>query len=188
MAPSEKERREYFRVDDTLPLDYEFVPAEELDKTKASLCSDPVIPSVGEDIPINDIDPNLLRLLEVIDSKLNYIIRYITNREFFENMPPIHEVNFSAGGVRFRSEKGFKKGDVLKIAFGLPPYPYRVIRVLGEVVRVEKKVEGKKTYYYTAVKFIEVDDEVRNDMINYCLEVERKKIKKRLEEYERINK
>ncbi len=164
------ERREYFRLDDILPIDYRPLSSE---------CSDE-----GEDQSIEDIlskegvSPCLARLLKSIDDKLNLIISSLEREGVIAHIPQTREVNISAGGVRFNSDQKFNSGDDLRITLGLPPYPYTMLSMTGKVVRSEKCGDGDKIYYDTAVEFVDVDDDAKNDIMRYLFDLQRKSIGK----------
>lgn len=174
---SGEERREYFRVDDTLPLDYEPVSREEAERHKEGARADEGLLRGGMDL--SGADPGLLKLLKSIDHKLNCIMEAMRRKDIPVDVPGPKEVNISAGGVRFRCEKEFRKGDILRITLGLPPYPYEVMSVLGEVVRVEKCVEDDCAFYGTAVRFLDIEDDRREDIIKYLFKVQRDIITKK---------
>lgn len=161
------ERREYFRIDEILPFDYE-KPLKKKEK-------------LTDLVRTADLGRNeaLLRLLEAIDSKLDTLIEALSREGTEVCDLPVREVNISAGGVRFRTDERFEKGETVKVKLGLPPYPFKVICLLAEVVRVEETIEDDKRYFETAVKFLYIDEEIRKKILESLMEIQRKRIGKR---------
>jgi len=173
------ERRQYFRINDTIPLEYEAISSgrsqepDILDPLKELLATE------EENINVKKVGLALVNLLQAINQKLDHIIKNLGRPTSPLNIPPLQEVNISAGGVNFKCDQEFKKGELLKINIGLPPYPYTMLSVLGEVVRTERIEEGGKVYYKTATKFLNVDDETREDLMRYVYSVQRRFIKEK---------
>ena len=172
---SKQDERRYFRVDDRMPLDYELVPKEKLSQVDLT-----PIPKDKLSFSIEDcegIDPNLLKILETINDKLNFIIKYIFKDGYAPEAPPIKDVNISAGGIRFKCEEEFCVGDILKVTLGFPPFPYRLVAILTEVVWIERVAESEKKCFIVGVKFLDVEENLRNAIIRYLFEVQRREIK-----------
>ncbi|MBI5327160.1 MAG: PilZ domain-containing protein [Deltaproteobacteria bacterium] len=115
-----------------------------------------------------------------MEQKLDFIVKYIAH-EYHADITPFEqkkrEVNISASGLRFRCTEEFKEGDILKINIDLPCYPYMLLSIVGEVVRAGRFEEAGSIYYNVAVKFADLDDEKRSDIIKYLFEVQRKSLK-----------
>lgn len=168
LPPSGTERREYFRVDETILFDYER-PSRKLKALREEL------KELADGVSGNEA---LFRLLESIDSKLNAIMDALFREGSDICDLPFREVNISAGGLRFRSEERFEVGEKIKVRIGFPPYPFRVLCLLSEVVRVKEVVEDEEDYRYfeVAVKFLYLDEETRKSLFQSLMEIQRKKI------------
>ncbi len=160
------ERREFFRVDETIPFEYER-PSRGLRTLREGLKE--IASGLSE-------DKALLRLLESIDSKLNAIMDALSREGSDICDLPLREVNISAGGLRFTSEERFEVGEKVKVRIGLPPYPFRVLCLLSEVVRVEEVIDEGGRYFEVAVKFLYLDEDTRKSILQSLMEVQRKKI------------
>lgn len=176
-----EDRREYFRMDVVLSLNYELVSQ---DSAADKETSPPAIADFPQEhTDSNDTNSGLFNLLKSIDYKLSYIIKSLSqNTSSVLSLPllKLSEVNVSAGGVRFKCREEFTKGSILKITLGLPPsHDSILLSALGEVVRVEKST-NKELIYDVAVRFLNLDDEARKDIMKYLLNAQRDIILKRI--------
>ena len=125
----------------------------------------------------------LMRYIQEINRKLDYLINTLILKEeglLFENIKP---VNISASGIRIEMEEEAEVGDVIELKMILPSHPPIALLTYGEVVRVQKKEKDGKTIYETALKFTEMSEEIREEIIQYTLKRERELIKsKKLKE------
>ena len=91
-------------------------------------------------------------------------------------------VNISATGMRFNFRDEMKPGDIVEMKMVLPTYPPVAILTYGEVVRTNKVPKDDGTIYETAVRFTEMTEEVREEIIQYTLKRQRDVIKGKKEE------
>jgi len=75
----------------------------------------------------------------------------------------------SANGMRITSNKSYDVGSVLEIKIVLPVQPYKIFYLYGEVVRVD----CNSNVFDIAVKFIGMNDEVQNKILNFNFKTHR---------------
>ncbi|MBI5233453.1 MAG: PilZ domain-containing protein [Deltaproteobacteria bacterium] len=165
-----EDKREAFRINDSLPFKCRLLSAEKTD----------IEEGIGS---LAQIKENLLQegskefyyLLSAIDRKLDHIVNML-NSSGVPNIPShINEINLSATGLKFESSEEYKKGDVVKITIGLPPFPHTIVSLMSEVVRVVKKEKRGRCIFDTAVRFIDLGDEQMEDLVHHLFNVQRNK-------------
>lgn len=159
--------REFSRVDAHIPLDARLVPANERNNIRAKISGDAIL---AEFRTLPDLqDKALADWVKMLNTKLDAIINMLVfQREGFSSLPFRH-VNISGGGMSFASKDKYNPGDILEIKMMLPVMPPVALYVYGEVVNVETQVGG----YATAVKFIVMDEEIRDEIVKFVFKRQR---------------
>lgn len=158
-------RREYVRTNDNIPVYYELLNLQD-DGSKHPLDWELMF----EDIePRAEENPKLYELLFDINQKLNMLINHISEKNGF-NVPEAREVSISGGGLRFNCADKFETGDRLVLKTFLPTYAH-VIKIKCEVVRALPLPDGG---FEVAVKYIDMDETVRDKIIKYIFAKQRK--------------
>lgn len=165
-----KERRTYFRVDDVMsviinPLNKE--KCQELSKAFSMPDASSLYPNKTAEEQMEYL--NSLRLHDMIMEiklKLDFLIYHlIIDKEGLLSAPK-KSVNISASGLKFTLEHPVKINDILEIKLLLPTCPPVALFAHGEVKRV-KTLEDNK--YEVAVEYIDLTDDVREELIRYTL-------------------
>jgi hypothetical protein len=165
-------RREFSRVKVQVPIDVRLVPPEERTHLRASVSGrkiikeSPFLPDVGDRL--------LADWLKLLNSKLDTIIRALTLQEEGLGSLPLNSENISGGGLSFSSLDPFSQGDVLEIKtmFSSPQPVFFCL--YGEVIKIEKRDPD----YLTSVKFIALDEPIRDEIIRFVFEVEREMLRR----------
>jgi len=182
-----KNRRKYFRINDSLPLRYTLIEKVG-DKTKFDRIKDesnfnrillmPEEKKYEDSLTGTDeVDSSIINLFSDIDRKLNLVINLLIRGDelikLIKQKPIV--VNINASGMRFACEENFAKGNILKLEMVIPTSPFSIIEFLSEVVWISKsrKISTPKTVYNIGVKFIEIDETCRDEIISYILKRQR---------------
>lgn len=181
------EHRSYFRIDDIIsvvanPVHIDKDKAEEFRKrivsSKAfSLMETPGTsgPDFEEAVPENQKDTGLYSMIAEIKTKLDFIINHLmldkeglvqTEKKF---------VNISASGIRFTIDHQVLAGEIMEIKLLLPTYPPVAVFAYGEVKRVKDLGENK---HEVSLEYLNMDESVRNEIIQYTLSHQRETIRK----------
>ncbi|MCX7982176.1 MAG: PilZ domain-containing protein [Syntrophales bacterium] len=160
-------RREFCRVDASLPFTYRILTGEE---AKAVPCRSLIFSGAVTRPSLPELDNTALgEWLKVINAKLDEIIQLLTlNQTGFTSLP-FRPINISASGLCFKSDRQIEPGTIIEaqlILTGATPLP---LFLVGEVVLSEKEETG----YRTAMKFINIDESIRNDIIRFVFARER---------------
>lgn len=125
--------------------------------------------------PANTTD--LSQKLDEINTKLDSMLNLLLlQQKGFSNLPQ-REVNLSAGGLGFISERPYIKGDILQIKMMLSIENIVIgVNVFGKVIRCDK-INGS---YDIGVKFINITDKQKDLIVRFVLYRERQLRKKKL--------
>lgn len=173
------ERREYFRIDDFIPVVFKKVDND-------CLCrGSRLISGYGYEREINlntqdeSINPTLWNLLISINRKLEFLIERLALENEGLTKIDYQNVNLSASGIRFISDEKFNKGDGVEVKMLLPTHPPTGIIAYGCVVRAEERGDGR---YNVALKFSNMNDDVRDEVIRYTINRQREMLKRNKDE------
>lgn len=169
----ESEKREYFRVDDVFPVKIRKVDKETAKRSVIHSATGLDIPDIASDETIN---PNLWKMLVDINSKLSLILDRLDYS--FSERPENRVVNMSATGIRFTEDERIETGDEVEVTMFLPTTPPVEIMTYGTAVRVDDAGNGK---YEIALHFTDMEDTVRDEIIQYLLNRQREIIRKKRE-------
>jgi hypothetical protein len=173
-----QERREYFRVDDFLPLAIKKIdedPAKMRGKTIPGLQSGVGWPANAEDSSDEGVNPVLWRMLTEINQKLTVLLdnMYLTSQGL-TNIP-IRKVCVSASGIKVTCEEKFEEGASVEIRILLTANTSFWVLIYGKVIRSKQIDESK---WETAIEFSEMGDEVRNAIGTYMISRQREMIRR----------
>ncbi|MEN6621405.1 MAG: PilZ domain-containing protein [Smithella sp.] len=159
-------QREYSRVDAYIPLEYKLIDPEH--RQIRSRVAGEIILSEFKSLPDPD-DQIIAEWLKTINTKLNSIIRMLTmHHEGFDQLP-LKKVNISGGGISFSADNPFSPGDIIEFKLILTmQYPLSLF-LYGEVIEMGKH----NSEYNTFVRFIAIDDFIRDEIIRFVFERER---------------
>ncbi len=171
------ERRNFFRVDDVLPvimrkidMDMSCIKARMLFSLQ-SRGENPVYPDLPPD---EGISPDLWKLLLDINSKLNLVLDVLHPESQSLSQAPSIPISLSASGIRLKTELPFNPGDLLELRILLQlQYPLW-LALYGHVV---KKVPLSDTVNDLAIRFCDMDEEIRDKISQYCLKRQREIIR-----------
>jgi len=174
MADSrEQNLREFSRVDAVIPLEVRLIPPEERTNIRSFVAGEASLPEYQ--IPPEVEDILLAEWLKMLNAKLDAIISALA--ENTEKVPVISQrlVNISGGGLGFDSAEQYKIGDMLEIKVMLPITPVYTLYIYGEVVDIRLN-EGR---YHTAVKFVTIDDDIRDHIVKFVFKTQRDILRKK---------
>jgi hypothetical protein len=182
-----EEKRSYFRVDDIIsvvanPFKVDKEKVNEFVKTVTSSRAFSLIdkPTSSmeerEDIPSEFSESKrLYEMIAEIKTKLDFIINhFILDKEGLLTSEK-KLVNISASGIRFTVEHPVQVGDIMELKLLLPTYPPVAVFAYGEVKRVKEMEDGK---FEVALEYLNMEDSVRNEIIQYTLSHQRQMIRK----------
>jgi len=161
-------RREYSRVDAYIPLEYRRINNEEYEQIKSRISGEVMLANFNLMPPLEN-HPQM-ECLNLLNKKLDTIIQMMAlQSEGFHSLP-FKFVSLSGSGMQFSSQQFFSLGDILEFKMILTLYQPAAIYIYGEVVRVGRQNSG----YFVNVRFTEIADTIRDKIIRFIFETERK--------------
>lgn len=159
-------KREYSRVQAHIPLEIRLVSREEIkdlqsrtDKGSISLMDPP-----------NDVeDPQLAEWLRFLNVKMDTILRHLDNEHENINNMILKSIMIGGGGFSFVSTEKFSLGDTLEVKMLLPSSTPLLLYLYCEVVQSEERCDG----FFTALRFILMEDNIRDNILRFVFEKER---------------
>jgi len=158
-----EERREYFRIDDEVALDYRLISEAEAERLREKIQSRLVdrftaassFTATSRQMThvihkVHNQSPELARCLQMIDQKLNMIAQLFVSEEINLHEQPTREVNLSAGGIAFRVQQKIKIDKLLELRMVLFPSLVGVLTV-SRVTQCERVDDGNLKFPWQIV-------------------------------------
>lgn len=177
--------RQDFRVDDMIPISDEKMTQEafEINKTKVGIKSrqsSMLQDMVGRDVFAGEahegMNPDVAKVLESLDAKLNYLIGVNVLNDASHGELEERAVNLSVTGASFISSNQYAPGDNTMITLMLPSFPPSTLELLGTVKRVEMR-DGDRQWI--GVQFYYRCDEEEDSISKYVYRRHRETIRSR---------
>jgi hypothetical protein len=185
---SEPNQREFFRIDDRLPIEFRQINHEEFVKLESTILSNPTYKQdkLFEIHFLNDIvsrkkseDNELYAHLKLIDRKLDMILDLLGQQkreDMYKNL--FTQVDISGSGIKFTSDTPLHEEGFVELKIALPLSPFVIISTLCQVVRSLESKENNQNVWKIALKFLVINDYDRDFLINYIFNREREKLRK----------
>ncbi len=190
---NEKDRREFFRLDDNVNLSFEVLTEEEmLERVNEltlgltdSLTVMTRMMSISQQLTANlhridQRDPDIADYLRGLDEKIEILAQtYLSKNSDLSDLPK-QTVNLSAGGIAFRVDDVIAIGAPLEVKLLLFP-SYSGILVYGRVVSCDPSDENS---YQVRIDFECIRDCDRDVLIRHILRRQSESLRRRREERE----
>jgi len=165
--------REYARVTAYLPIRVRPVSEEERRNLRSRIVVESALTEHPEMPEIED--EALAACLQILNSKLDSIIRMLAFPSSNPRELDFAKVNISAGGLSIFSSGHHAPNDLLEIRLMLPTAPFMIFYIFGRVVRCEAAAQR----YELSVEFVEIDDDIREQIAKYVFEKQREILRKK---------
>jgi len=165
--------REFSRIDAYIPLQARLVPKEEKQNIRSKVSCEAVM---AEFRTLTDVEDKVLSdWLRMLNAKLDAIINMLTfQREGFSALSFV-KINISGSGLSFVSTEQYNQGDILELKMLFPMLPPVALYVYGEIVKVESAMNG----FEIAVKFIAMDEDIRDEIIKFVFTRQRELLRQK---------
>ncbi|HQL00200.1 MAG TPA: hypothetical protein PK090_05485 [Smithellaceae bacterium] len=163
----QQDKREYSRVDTYIPMEFKQVNRDSRREVRSRIAGDAFLAEF-KSLP-NPDDQIIAQWLQTINFKLNEIIRMMTIQHDGFNCLNVTKVNIGGGGLSFLAGRSYEPGDILELKVMLPMQKPIALFLYGEVIELPIPHPG----YDTSVRFIAIDDFVRDEIIRFVFETER---------------
>ncbi len=165
--------REYSRVEAYLPVRIRPVPEEERQNMRSRIVMESVLTEHPE-LPQLE-DEVLSACLQILNSKLDSIIRLLAFPSNSHKELEFAMVNISAGGLSTSSSEAFAQGDLVEIRVMLPTAPYMIFYVYGNVIKCAPACQKHEV----CIEFTDIDDDIREQIAKYVFQRQREILRKK---------
>lgn len=192
------ERREFFRIDDSIQVSYRLIDGDELTKriealeqgvegsftimTRIQAISQPLSAALHR---IEQHDPDIADYLKALDEKINLLGQSFLAQESELIEQPSKAVNLSAGGMALDSTDSLEIGAQLEIKLLLLPACIGVV-AFGEVIGVMPSAENAGYPYQIRINFTYIRDVDRDALIRHILRRQGQMLRKERERKEQL--
>ncbi len=192
MNIDQNERRQFFRIDDSLSLSYRPIPADQLAASirflEEGVDSDFTVVSslaaVSQEMAgtLNKIDkrqPEIAAYLKSLDRKIDILGRVLMAQTTELLNQPAQTVNLSGTGISFQVEEFIPPGSFLELKLILTP-SYAGILCFAEVVgcdALDTQEDGLQEYNLRAT-FVHIRERDRDVLIQYVIQRQGAQIRK----------
>jgi len=165
--------REYARVSAFLPIRIRQVSEEERQGLRSrivvesALTEHPEMPEVEDEV--------LSACLQILNSKLDSIIRLLAFPSNSHRELDFARVNISAGGLSTSSSESYAPDDLVEIRLMLPTVSFMIFYVYGKVVNCDTANEK----FGLCIEFTEIDDDIRDHIEKYVFHKQREILRKK---------
>jgi len=170
---SESNLREFSRIDAVIPFEIRLISPDVQQNIRSFIAGEASLPEYQIPPEVDDIV--LAEWLKMMNAKLDAIISTLADQN--EKVPNISQklVNISGGGLSFDAAEEYQSGDILELKIMLPITPVYTLYIYAEVVDVRAR-DGQ---YHTGVKFINIDDEIRDHIVKFVFKTQRDILRKK---------
>lgn len=176
---NDSERREYFRIDDEIYLEYETIDDKEFNDAPTTLANlhnssftlsaefatlnNSIHPLLNN---IKQIHPDIGEYLEFINHKVDSLNQLLLEKETAFDEDKVITANLSASGISFESDKPFEIATPLKLEIVLLPEKVGIL-IYGRVVAI-KEIKASDNRHIS-IHFDHIRPEDRELMIKHNL-------------------
>ena len=189
------ERREYFRIEDEVALDYRLIDEAEVEQlleriqsrivdrfTAAASFAASSRQMTHAMHRIQTQTPELARCLQIIDQKLNTVAQLYVSEEINLNEQPARMVSLSAGGVAFRAQHELAPGSLMEMRLVLFPSLSGILSI-SRVVHCVRVDDGNTQFpWQVAVEYEHLREPDRELLVRHIMAKETEQLKKQRSE------
>ncbi len=187
---SDDDRREFFRIEDEIALDYRIIQEDEVDRLLERIQSHLVdrftaassfaatTRQMAHVIHKVQLDtPELARCLQAIDQKLNMIAQLFVSEEMETSEQATREVSLSAGGIAFRAQNELKIDSLLELRMVLFPALAGIMTISRVIHCVRVEDDDTKFPWQVAVEYEHLREIDRELLVRHIMAKETEKLR-----------
>jgi hypothetical protein len=190
------ERREYFRIDDSIRVSYNVIEAdavpadidEQVENDRFSVMTR--LQAISQHLSaafhrIEQRDPDVADYLKALDEKINLLGQSFLAEEKALLGEPSRPVNLSAGGLAMDVAEQLAVGDRVEVKLLLLP-SYTGVLAYGEVVGVEANTKPEAGYpYHVRINFTLIRGVDQDALIRHIMRRQGEMLRQRREQQEK---
>jgi hypothetical protein len=181
-------RREYARAKVRLFARFRVLDRAEEEGVKKSMAGSRLrgdrsigpLEELVEQIAPGSVDEPLLRCLQFINNKIDFIIDEITSRGKASMSMPGEVTEISGSGFRLDCDIRLPRGQLLKVDLIMPSALQYRIELVAKVVRVDEVQQEPgqdRKRFSVSARFVELDEESRESIIKAVFSRQRERIR-----------
>ncbi|MEQ8289519.1 MAG: PilZ domain-containing protein [Gammaproteobacteria bacterium] len=176
------DRRQFFRINDTISLKYRIVQNDDIEaeirrseneqqelselKNAFNVIEARILSRIER---LQKSEPLVADILGLFDKKLTLMQHMLMNNDDNEDiMSNMQQVNLSASGMSFESNTPINEGSHLKIDMVLFP-EYHYVSLYAKVVDCRKKIDDSLYRFKVGVEFTGLSDKMQEDIVQHVL-------------------
>ena len=168
-----KNQRSYTRASTLLPAKVRRLPPTEREDLACRIVTGGIVIDDGPPPPVEDEKLDLW--LNMINAKLDYLIRLSPSRHEEVIYAEIEPLNISGGGMSLATKEHFTLEEILEIKIVIQVYPPKVLYLYGDIVRIEA-VPDKPDIYTLGIQFLGMREDVRDEILRFDFKKHRQKL------------
>lgn len=181
-ASSQADRREYFRINDTVFLEFNSISSQEAEQLGETL-NDPLHSANNQEKSqfqtvqnafnhitdqINQQNRDVARALRLLDEKISIINHALQRQQNKSEGNQMLDANLSGGGVAFMTAEQIDSKNAVEIKIQLQPSGAHIHSV-AKVISCNKTNEGSETPYFLRLAFTDMSEIDRTILIKHIL-------------------
>ena len=161
---SGKEKRNFRRVTTLMPFEARRVDPQGRENFKCRMSKNIIV--IDDSTPLQVKDESLNRWLNMLNTKLDYLISLTPTKQEGPIFMAIEPLNISGSGMSLITKDRFHIGDLLEIKVVMQTYPAKILHLYGEVVRVEA-TPNRPDDDTLGISFLGMNEEVMNEIVKF---------------------
>jgi len=186
-ATMDDDRREYYRIKDRLAIEIRDISDDEFLELENTIRYNPTqvidkaydMHFLKESISNDEKEKNhILSYLVMIDKKLDMLTDFLNKPKKDELFHTSYmEVEVSGNGIKFFTDLEIHGGDYTEIRIVIPRFPFPKITALAQALRSEDCLVNGTKYREVIVRFVVINEEDRDLLINYIFVKDRERLR-----------
>jgi hypothetical protein len=165
------DRRDFFRVSETLRIESRSISSTEASVLGNSLTADQTFSDGLSLLHRTRVSDDVYEYLQALDRKLDLIIDLLSgSNSQFERKHV--EVDVSGSGIRFESDVFFEEGAFLELRIGIMSSSGGDVRAIGEVVR-SRVADVERKVWEIAARFVAISERDRDALVHHIFSCQR---------------
>jgi hypothetical protein len=169
----EEDRRSYPRTTTLLPFQVRRLPPHEYEGLECRVSLGDIVIETSPPLPVGD--ERLALWLNMLNDKLDYLIRQSAPRQDDTVSMNFEPLDISGSGMSLAAKEQFQQGDLLEIKMVLQTYPAKVLQLYGKVVRVEA-APSRLDSSITGIEFVGLSEAVRDEILKFDFKKHRERL------------
>jgi len=156
-------KRGYLRANTLLPFEARRLGVKEYDNLQCRVSMGSIV--IDEPPPPVE-DEKMNAWLNMLNAKLDYLIRFAPLQHEISSSMTFEPVNISGSGMMMMTADELQVGNILEIMMVLQAYPAKILYLYGEVIRLEKTPK-RPDIHTVGIKFLGMNEEVRDEILKF---------------------